>query len=152
MNFFKHNIDTLWKLCNQALNNDEVPVSAIIVNSKTKKILAKAHNQTIKLKNPLAHAEILVIHKALRKLKTKRLDGLDIYCSLEPCTMCASAIALAQIKNVYFCLEDKSKGGLINGNKLAFSKYLKYKFSLYYGFEEEKFSKIMLDFFKKKRK
>lgn len=152
MNVFKVYIDTLLKLCVQAIKRNEVPVSAIIVNPKTNKIIAKAHNLTIKKKDPLAHAEILVIQKALRKLKIKRLDGLDIYCSLEPCTMCASAIALAQIKNVYFCLEDKSKGGLINGNKLAFSKYLKYKFSLYYGFEEEKFSKIMLDFFKKKRK
>ena len=77
---------------------------------------------------------------------------MDIYCSLEPCTMCSAAIALARIKNIYFCIEDKSRGGLINGSKLGFSNFFKYKFSYYYGFEEKKFSKILVSFFKKKRK
>ena len=152
MTFFKHCINTLLHLCNQAIKQNEVPVSAIIVHSKTKKIIARAHNLSIKNKNPLAHAEILVIHKALKKLKTKRLDGMDIYCSLEPCTMCSAAIALAKINNIYFCLEDKERGGLINGSKLAFSKFLKYKFSVYYGFEEKKFSQVLKNFFHKKRK
>jgi len=71
----------------------------------------------------------LVIRKALKFLDKKRLDGMDIYCSLEPCVMCTSAIALSQIRNIYFCAEDKASGGLINGPKLGFSKYLKYKFS-----------------------
>ena len=151
MNFFKHYMDTLLKLCHQAIRYNEIPVAALIVDPVTKKIIARSHNLSMKTKDPLAHAEILVIRKALRKLKIKRLDGFDIYCSLEPCTMCAAAIALSKIKNVYFCIEDKERGGLINGGKLAFSKFLKYKFSLYYGFEEKKFSKVMKNFFKKKR-
>ena len=152
MNNFKLYIDTLLKLCNQAIKRNEIPISAIIVDPKSKKIIAKAHNLSLTNKDPLAHAEVLVIRKALKALKSKRLDNMDIYCSLEPCTMCAAAIALAQIKNIYFCTEDKTSGGLVNGSKLAFSKFLKYKFSIYYGFEEKKFSKILVDFFKKKRK
>ena len=152
MSFFKLYIDTLLKLCHQALKRDEIPISAIIVDRKTKKIISKSHNLTIKNKNPLAHAEIIAIQKALKKKKTKRLDNMDIYCSLEPCTMCSAAIALSRIKNIYFCIEDKSRGGLINGTKLVFKNFLKYKFSYYYGFEEKKFSKILSNFFKKKRK
>ena len=72
---------------------------------------------------------MLVIRKALKALNKKRLDGMDIYCSLEPCPMCAAAIALSQLRNIYFCAEDKASGGLINSH-LNF-KYLKYKFSFY---------------------
>jgi tRNA(adenine34) deaminase len=152
MNNFKLYIDTLLKLCNQAIKRNEVPVSAIIVDPKSKKIIARSHNLSIRNKDPLAHAEILVIRKALKSLNKKRLDGMDIYCSLEPCPMCTAAIALSQLRNIYFCAEDKAGGGLINGPKLGLSKYLKYKFSFYYGFEENKFSKILVDFFKQKRK
>ena len=151
MNFHKRYINTLLRLCDKALKRNEIPISALIVDRKTRKIISKAHNLTIKNKSPLAHAEIIAIHKALKKQKIKRLDNMDIYCSLEPCTMCAAAISLARIKNIFFCIEDKSRGGLVNGSKLAFSNFLKYKFSYYYGFEEKKFSKILVSFFKKKR-
>ena len=151
MNFHKRYINTLLRLCDKALKRNEIPISALIVDRKTRKIISKAHNLTIKNKSPLAHAEIIAIQKALKKQKIKRLDNMDIYCSLEPCTMCAAAISLARIKNIYFCIEDKSRGGLVNGSKLAFSNFLKYKFSYYYGFEEKKFSKILVSFFKKKR-
>ena len=79
-----------------------MPVSAIIVDPKSKKIIARAHNLSIRNKDPLAHAEILVIRKALKFLDKKRLDGMDIYCSLEPCVMCTSAIALSQIREYLF--------------------------------------------------
>ena len=151
MNFHKRYIDTLLRLCDKALKSNEIPISALIVDRKTKKIISKAHNLTIQNETPLAHAEIIAIQKALKKQKIKRLDNMDIYCSLEPCTMCSAAISLARIKNIYFCVEDKSRGGLVNGSKLAFSNFLKYKFSYYYGFEEKKFSKILVSFFKKKR-
>ena len=151
MNFHKRYINTLLRLCDKALKRNEIPISALIVDRKTRKIISKAHNLTIKNKSPLAHAEIIAIQKALKKQKIKRLDNMDIYCSLEPCTMCTAAISLARIKNIYFCIEDKSRGGLVNGSKLAFSNFLKYKFSYYYGFEEKKFSKILVSFFKKKR-
>ena len=151
MNFHKRYINTLLRLCDKALKRNEIPISALIVDRKTRKIISKAHNLTIKNKSPLAHAEIIAIQKALKKQKIKRLDNMDIYCSLEPCTMCTAAISLARIKNIFFCIEDKSRGGLVNGSKLAFSNFLKYKFSYYYGFEEKKFSKILVSFFKKKR-
>ena len=82
MNNFNFYLNTLYKLASQAIKANELPISAIIVDPKTKKIIAKAHNKTIKKKSPLAHAEIIVIEKSLKKLKRKRLNELDIYCSL----------------------------------------------------------------------
>ena len=151
MNYFKFYIDTLYKLTSQAIKANEIPISAIIVDPKSKKIISKAHNQTISDSNPLAHAELIVIKKSLKKLKKKRLDGYDIYCSLEPCAMCAAALAIAKIRRIYFCIEDKKSGGFINGVGIAFSKNINHKFSYYYGFEEDKFLKVLKNFFKKKR-
>ncbi|NCU53561.1 MAG: nucleoside deaminase, partial [Candidatus Fonsibacter lacus] len=75
----------------------------------------------------------------------------DLYCSLEPCAMCASAISFSRIRRVYFCLEDKKSGGFINGPKLIYSKNLHYKPKFYYGFKENIFLDLMKNFFKKKR-
>ena len=151
MDNFNFYLNTLYKLANQAIKVNELPISAIIVDPKTKKIIAKAHNQTIRKKNPLAHAELLVIEKSLKKLKRKRLDELDIYCSLEPCAMCSAALALAKIRRVYFCVEDKKGGGFINGAKIAILKQLNHKFSYYYGFDEMRFLSVLKNFFKSKR-
>lgn len=103
----------------KALNLGEVPVGAVIV--KDNKIIAKAYN--IKEKNMCvtAHAEILAIEKASRKLKNWRLDGCDIYITLEPCPMCASAIKQARISNVYFGLSNSDSNN-INIVKAIFNK------------------------------
>jgi tRNA(adenine34) deaminase len=151
MNNFNFYLNTLYKLASQAIKANELPISAIIVDPKTKKIIAKAHNKTIKKKSPLAHAELIVIEKSLKKLKRKRLNELDIYCSLEPCAMCSAALSLAKVRRVYFCVEDKKSGGFINGAKVALIKKSNHKFSYYYGFDEERFSKLLKNFFKVKR-
>ena len=78
MNFFKFYIDTLLKLCHQAIKRNEIPISAIIVDKKTKKIISKSHNLTIANKDPLAHAEIIAIQKAL-----KSTDRVTLYRTLQ---------------------------------------------------------------------
>ena len=127
----------------------ELPVSAIIVDPVTKKVVSACINHT--KKNPILHAEINAILKALKLTNSKRLDKFDLYCSLEPCAMCASAISISRIRRVYFCLEDKKSGGFINGPKLIYSNNLHHKPKFYYGFKENIFSDLMKDFFKKKR-
>jgi tRNA(Arg) A34 adenosine deaminase TadA len=102
-------------------------------------------------KNPILHAEINAILKALKLTNLERLDKFDIYCSLEPCPMCTSAISISRIRRVYFCLEDKKSGGFINGPKLIYSKNLHHKPKFYYGFKENVFLNLMKNFFKKKR-
>ena len=139
----------LLKLSKKALALDEVPISAIIVNPVTKKVISACINQT--KKNSILHAEINAILKASKLTNSNRLDKFDLYCSLEPCAMCTSAISFSRIRRVYFCLEDKKSGGFINGPKLIYSKNLHYKPKFYYGFKENIFLDLMKNFFKKKR-
>jgi len=139
----------LLKLSKKALALDELPISAIIVNPVTKKVISACINQT--KKNLILHAEINAILKASKLTNSNRLDKFDLYCSLEPCAMCTSAISFSRIRRVYFCLEDKKSGGFINGPKLIYSKNLHYKPKFYYGFKENIFLDLMKDFFKKKR-
>jgi tRNA(Arg) A34 adenosine deaminase TadA len=141
--------DLLLKLSKKALSLGELPISAIIVDPVTKKVVSACINQT--KKNPILHAEISAILKALKIANLKRLDKFDIYCSLEPCPMCTSAISISRLRRVYFCLEDKKSGGFINGPKLIYSKNLHHKPKFYYGFKENIFLNLMKNFFKKKR-
>lgn len=78
----------------------DVPVGAVIV--KNKKIIGYGFNRKEKLKNPLAHAEIIAINRASKYLKSYHLEDCDIYVTLEPCLMCVGAILNARIKNIYF--------------------------------------------------
>ena len=141
--------DLLLKLSKKALSLGELPISAIIVDPVTKKVVSACINQT--KKNPILHAEISAILKALKIANLKRLDKFDIYCSLEPCPMCTSAISISRLRRVYFCLEDKKSGGFINGPKLIYSTNLHHKPKFYYGFKENIFLNLMKNFFKKKR-
>ena len=139
----------LLKLSKKALALGELPISAIIVDPVNKKVISACINQS--KKNLILHAEINAILKASKLSNSKRLNKFDIYCSLEPCAMCTSAISLSRIRRVYFCLEDKKSGGFINGPKLIYSNNLHHKPKFYYGFKENIFLNLMKNFFKKKR-
>ena len=91
-----------------ALKKDEVPIGAVIVLDG--KIIARAHNLMEKTQVATAHAELLAIQKACKKLNSWRLDGAEMYCTVEPCAMCAGAAANARIRAVYFGAYEK-KGG-----------------------------------------
>ena len=92
--------EELLKLMDKASKKDEVPVAALIV--KDGKIIGKAHNERRKKNDVLGHAEILSIKKAEKKLGDWRLDGCDMYVSLEPCSMCTEIIRQTRIRNVYY--------------------------------------------------
>ncbi|MCQ2581115.1 MAG: nucleoside deaminase [Alphaproteobacteria bacterium] len=104
-------------LANKAMNHDDVPIGAVIVCDG--KIIARGENRVQQKKNPTLHAEIVAINRACKKLGTKFLDDCDIYVSLEPCAMCATAISFARIKNIYFAAPDQ-KGGGITANARVF--------------------------------
>lgn len=87
---------------------DEVPVGAVIVQDG--KVLAEAHNETIKRGDPTAHAELLAIHRALEHTKTDRLSAATLYVTLEPCAQCAGAVVLAKIGRVVFGAWDRRVG------------------------------------------
>ena len=156
--YFKNNtldfsslFDILHKESIKAYELGEIPVAALVYDPQKKKIISKAHNLNRKNFSPCAHAEILAIQKACKKLHISRLDGYDLFSSLEPCLMCSSIILQSKIRRVYFSCEDKKTGALINTYKLALNTKHMNKVNVYYGFKEEKFSKLIKSFFKNKR-
>ncbi len=103
-------------LAKRAFLHDDVPIGAVIVRDG--KIIARGENQVQMRKNPTLHAEIVAINRACKKLGTKFLDDCDIYVSLEPCAMCATAISLARINNVYFAATDEKGGGITSDARI----------------------------------
>lgn len=103
-------------LAKKAQQHGDVPIGAVIV--KDGKIVARGENRVQKSKNPTLHAEIVAINKACKKLNTKFLDDCDLYVTLEPCAMCATAISFARIKNIYFAATDEKGGGITSNAKV----------------------------------
>lgn len=132
-----------------AAASEEVPIGAVIVENG--KIIAKSRNQNISLKDPTAHAEILVLRQAASFKNSARLDGCDLYVTLEPCPMCASAISLARIRRVYYGLSDQKFGGVENGPQIFKSSSCHHKPEVYSGIAEEESKQLLVDFFKSKR-
>ncbi len=100
----------------RAKNHDDVPIGAVIVRDG--QIIARGENRVQKNANPTQHAEIVAINAACRKLGAKFLDDCDIYVTLEPCPMCATALSLARIRNVYFAATDEKGGGITAGARV----------------------------------
>ncbi|MBR3148219.1 MAG: nucleoside deaminase [Alphaproteobacteria bacterium] len=103
-------------LAKKALSHGDVPIGAVIVRDG--KIIARGENRVQKSKNPTLHAEIVAINHACKKLGTKFLDDCDLYVTLEPCAMCATAISFARIKNIYFAARDEKGGGITSNAKV----------------------------------
>lgn len=138
------------KEAKKAYEKDEVPIGAVIV--KDDKVISKAHNLREIKNQTYAHAEMLAIEKACKKIDNWRLDGCDLYVTLEPCAMCAGAILNARIKNVYIGALEPRSGAV--GSKINLFKEYNYNHKVNYetGIMVEECSSIMQDFFKNKRK
>ena len=103
-------------LAKKALSHNDVPIGAVIVRDG--KIIVRGENRVQKSKNPTLHAEIVAINKACKKLGAKFLDDCDLYVTLEPCAMCATAISFARIRNIYFAATDEKGGGITANAKI----------------------------------
>ena len=103
------------ELARQAEAEGEVPVGAVLVNLETGEIVAEGFNRPIAQNDPTAHAEIQAIRIASEKINNYRLFGHDLYVTLEPCAMCAGAIAIARIRKVIYAAEDPKGGAVVNG-------------------------------------
>ena len=132
-----------------ALKNDEVPIGAVIV--KDGKILSRGRNSREKSQMATGHAELIAIEKACKKLGSWRLDGCEIYVTLEPCPMCAGAIANARIKKlVYACPEKSSQDNLCE--KILSSERLNHKVIVEIDDKhQDECSAMLTEFFKSKR-
>ena len=134
-----------------AVSRDEVPVGAVIVDGNTGEIIARASNRVEQLHDPTAHAEILAIRKACAILGQKRLEGCDIYVTLEPCTMCAGAISHARLRRLYFGAMDIKGGAVENGVKFFDHSSCHHVPEIYGGIQETESHKLLTAFFRNKR-
>ncbi len=138
-------------LAKQAFAADEVPVGCIIVNPSSGEIISSAYNLSQHSADATAHAEILAIQSACKKLNQNRLRDLDMYVTLEPCTMCAAAISFARIRCLFFGAYDAKGGGVKNGIRFYEQSTCHHRPQVKGGILEEECSTLLKDFFKTKR-
>lgn len=132
-------------MAQKAAESGEVPVGAAIFCDG--ELVSAAHNETIAKNNPCAHAELLAVERAFEKTGAYRLDDCELYVTLEPCPMCAGAIALSRIKRVYFGAYDKEMGAF--GGKVDLKNELNMKAEIYGGICEKECAEILKKFFRK---
>ena len=145
----EHYMKLALKEAKKAYNKGEVPIGAVIV--KDGKIIARAHNLREKNNDPTAHAEILALRKAAKKLGGWRLLGCDMYVTLEPCAMCAGAIIQARIERLFAGAMDLKAGAAGSIVDLFSETRFNHKVQVETGIFEEECSNVLKDFFKKLR-
>ncbi len=138
------------KEAHKAKELDEVPIGAVIVLNG--KVIAKAHNLREKNQSATAHAEVLAINKACKKLNSWRLNGCVLYVTLEPCTMCVGASILSRVDGIVYGAKDPKGGSLGSLYDISLVKGFNHYPWIVSGVCEEESTFILKDFFKNKRK
>ena len=134
----------------QATRQDEVPVGAVLV-AQDGTVLAKAHNRTIALCDPTAHAEILALRAASRALGNYRLLNTTLYVTIEPCIMCMGALLQARVARIVFGAKDPKWGGAGSRYNLAANTGLNHTIDVQRGLLENECRELIQDFFRVKR-
>ena len=133
----------------RALRHGDVPVGAAVVKDGV--VIARGHNRREKDADPTAHAEILAIRKAAKKLGSWRLDGCTLYVTLEPCAMCATAASFARLKRIVFAAEDPKGGGVLHGAKIFTQPTCHWRCEVTSGIEADAAAEMLRSFFRAKR-
>ncbi len=134
-----------------AARRGEVPVGAIVVLRAERRIVARAGNETEARRDPTAHAEMLAIRRAADALGRSRLTGCDLYVTLEPCAMCAGAIALARLDRLYFGAADPKGGAVLHGGRLFDQPTCHHRPDIYDGLGEREAAALLREFFAARR-
>ncbi len=135
----------------KAAARGEVPVGAVLADGKSGEILAAAGNRTEELGDPTAHAEMLVIREAATAAGNPRLEGCDLYVTLEPCAMCAAAISFARIRKLVFGAYDAKGGGVEHGPRFYQQPTCHHRPEVIGGMEEQACGELLKDFFRARR-
>ncbi|MGA2775835.1 MAG: tRNA adenosine(34) deaminase TadA [Candidatus Omnitrophota bacterium] len=138
------------KEARKAFEEDEVPVGAVVIHEG--KIIARGHNQIERLKDPTAHAEMLVLTSATNYLGIKWLNGSTLYVTMEPCSMCAGALVLSRIRSLFYGADDPKTGACGSVVNIVYNKKLNHRIKIKKGILKKECSSLLKDFFKKKRK
>jgi tRNA(adenine34) deaminase len=127
----------------------EVPVGCVIVRDGA--VVARAGNRTLTDRDPTAHAEIIAIRAAAASLGSERLDACDLYVTLEPCAMCAGAVAFARVRRLYYGAADPKGGAVDNGVKFFASPSCHHRPEVYGGLAEAEAGALLKEFFRERR-
>ena len=127
----------------------EVPVGAVV--TREGEVIAAAANAMRGADDPTAHAEMVALRSAAAALGTSRLDGCDLWVTLEPCAMCAGAIALARISRLYFAAADPKGGAVLHGPRLFAQPTCHHAPEVYPGIGESEAGDLLRDFFRDRR-
>lgn len=135
----------------RAAERGEVPIGAVIIDPAERSVIVAHGNRVLERSDPTAHAEMIVIQAACRALGSERLDGLDLYVTLEPCPMCAQAISFARMRRLYFGAADEKGGGVEHGPRIFSQPTCHHAPEVYGGIDESRASVLLRDFFQDKR-
>ncbi|BBK39826.1 tRNA-specific adenosine deaminase [Allostella sp. ATCC 35155] len=138
-------------LARAAAEAGEVPVGAVVVDTASGAVIAAAHNRVEAERDPTAHAEILAIRAAGDRLGSPRLAGCDLYVTLEPCPMCAQAIAFARLRRLYFAAYDPKGGGVEHGPRIFTQPTCHHRPEIYGGIGEGEAAAMLRAFFARRR-
>ncbi len=127
----------------------EVPVGAVLAHNG--RVLARAHNRPLHLHDPSAHAEILVLRRAARKLLNYRLEGCDLYVTIEPCAMCAGAIVHARLRRIIFGAPDRKAGACGSALRVMNHRKLNHRVEVTKGILAAECAGVIQEFFRKRR-
>ena len=133
-----------------AADRGEVPVGAVLVDASGA-VLARAGNRTRELSDPTAHAEILAIREAAKVTQSERLTGCSLYVTLEPCAMCAAAIAAARLARLYYGAADPKSGGVAHGARVFSHPQSHHVPEVYDGVSAADSERLLKDFFADRR-
>ena len=147
---FRTHMDAALHEAESAATRGEVPVGAVVI-SPSGEVIAAAGNRTRELNDPTAHAEILAIRAACVKLGQERLTGHDLYVTLEPCPMCASAISNARIARLYYGAADPKSGGVAQGPRIFAHAQCHHTPEVYDGLSATASEDLLKTFFAAKR-
>jgi tRNA(adenine34) deaminase len=136
-------------LAREAADLGEVPVGAVITRNGT--IIASASNRMRQAQDPTAHAEMLVIRAACLALGAERLNGCELWVTLEPCAMCAGAISHARISRLYYAASDPKSGAIEQGPRLFTQASCHHKPDVYNGLGEAQAAALLTKFFAARR-
>ena len=134
----------------RGLDEGEVPVGAVVAQDG--RVVARAHNRPIHLHDPTAHAEVLALRRAAKKLGNYRLNGCTLYVTIEPCAMCAGAIVQARLGLVVFGASDAKAGAGGSALKVLNHRRLNHRVAVVRGVMAEDCAVILRDFFRGRRK
>lgn len=147
---FRSFMDVALTEARAAAARGEVPVGAVIVDAAGQ-VVAQAGNRTRELHDPTAHAEVLAIRAACAKVGSERLVGHDLYVTLEPCAMCAAALASARIARLYYGASDPKSGGVAQGARVFAHPQCHHVPEVYDGIDATAAERLLKAFFAGKR-